>query len=59
MQSIQFIQVSPEQLQSEITKGIPSLSPRSLRKCTDPFFTRLFQTKSPEMKNINAMKKRN
>ena len=42
---------------SESTKGMPSLRQRSIRKAAAPFLARLFHTKSPEMKNINAMKK--
>jgi len=36
---------------------MPSLFQRSLRNDAAPFLARLFHTKSPEMKNINAMKK--
>jgi hypothetical protein len=38
-------------------KGIPSLRKRSVRKKALPLLTRLFHTKRPEMKNINAIKK--
>jgi len=42
---------------SESTYGMPSLLHRSFRKQAAPLVARLFHTKSPEMKNINAMKK--
>jgi hypothetical protein len=42
---------------SDTTNGMPSLRERSIRKAAAPFLVRLFHAKSPEMKNINAMKK--